>query len=166
MDMDVGEEPQNNKKDGPSSTSGTRQDRDISASDHANPEEHQERLNTGNKQRRGNSGRHTKSSAGDAAESSTTAALSSSSTARPAPARGSSNTSNEDMYRHGSHPSGSGGGEQPNRPMGNPSGNPEIKLTPITGRVSRAKKGVPVHTCDLCRPPKVSFQLAFCVDQD
>lgn len=30
-----------------------------------------------------------------------------------------------------------------------------VKLTPITGRVSRAKKGVPVHTCDLCRPPKV-----------
>ncbi|KAG6006578.1 hypothetical protein E4U21_006876 [Claviceps maximensis] len=29
-----------------------------------------------------------------------------------------------------------------------------IKLTPITGRVSRAKKGVPVHTCDMCRPPK------------
>lgn len=30
-----------------------------------------------------------------------------------------------------------------------------VKLTPITGRVSRAKKGVPVHTCELCRPPKV-----------
>ncbi|KAK2593685.1 hypothetical protein QQS21_008592 [Conoideocrella luteorostrata] len=29
-----------------------------------------------------------------------------------------------------------------------------VKLTPITGRVSRAKKGVPVHTCDICRPPK------------
>lgn len=25
-----------------------------------------------------------------------------------------------------------------------------------TSRVSRAKKGVPVHTCDLCKPPKVS----------
>lgn len=31
-----------------------------------------------------------------------------------------------------------------------------VKLTPITGRVSRAKKGVPVHTCTRCRPPKVS----------
>lgn len=29
-----------------------------------------------------------------------------------------------------------------------------VKLTPITGRVSRAKKGVPVHTCEMCRPPK------------
>lgn len=30
-----------------------------------------------------------------------------------------------------------------------------VKLTPITGRVSRAKKGVPVHVCEMCRPPKV-----------
>ncbi|KAI1822111.1 hypothetical protein F4861DRAFT_416528 [Xylaria intraflava] len=29
-----------------------------------------------------------------------------------------------------------------------------VKLTPITRRVSRAKKGVPVHTCDVCKPPK------------
>ena len=29
------------------------------------------------------------------------------------------------------------------------------KLTPVTGRVSRAKKGVPVHICEMCRPPKV-----------
>ncbi|PHH72831.1 hypothetical protein CDD83_4862 [Cordyceps sp. RAO-2017] len=28
------------------------------------------------------------------------------------------------------------------------------KLTPVTKRVSRAKKGLAVHTCDLCRPPK------------
>ncbi|UKZ73335.1 hypothetical protein TrVFT333_000980 [Trichoderma virens FT-333] len=34
------------------------------------------------------------------------------------------------------------------------SGDHPVKLTPITGRVSRAKKGVPVHTCDVCRPPK------------
>ncbi|KAI0858157.1 hypothetical protein F4860DRAFT_505599 [Xylaria cubensis] len=31
---------------------------------------------------------------------------------------------------------------------------PPIKLTPITGRVSRAMKGVPVHVCDICKPPK------------
>ncbi|KAG5973377.1 hypothetical protein E4U55_000589 [Claviceps digitariae] len=31
---------------------------------------------------------------------------------------------------------------------------PPVKLTPITGRVSRAKKGEPVHTCELCRPTK------------
>ncbi|KAH8820992.1 fungal-specific transcription factor domain-containing protein [Xylogone sp. PMI_703] len=29
-----------------------------------------------------------------------------------------------------------------------------VKYTPVTGRVSKAKKGVPVHTCSLCRPPK------------
>ncbi|KAI1308620.1 hypothetical protein F5Y03DRAFT_93496 [Xylaria venustula] len=34
------------------------------------------------------------------------------------------------------------------------SSNIPVKLTPITGRVSRAKKGVPVHTCDICKPPK------------
>jgi hypothetical protein len=33
-----------------------------------------------------------------------------------------------------------------------------IKLTPITGRVSRAKKGIPVYTCDICKPPKVPKQ--------
>lgn len=33
------------------------------------------------------------------------------------------------------------------------------KLTPVTGRVSRAKKGVPVHVCDQCQPPKVSLKL-------
>lgn len=33
-------------------------------------------------------------------------------------------------------------------------GNHPIKPTPIAGRVSRAKKGVP-HTCEVCRPPKV-----------
>ncbi|KAH6604865.1 hypothetical protein Trco_006572 [Trichoderma cornu-damae] len=37
---------------------------------------------------------------------------------------------------------------------GNSSGEQPVKLTPITGRVSRAKKGIPVHTCDTCRPPK------------
>lgn len=29
-----------------------------------------------------------------------------------------------------------------------------LKYTPVTGRISRAKKGVPVHTCDICRPVK------------
>ncbi|EFX04645.1 c2h2 finger domain containing protein [Grosmannia clavigera kw1407] len=31
----------------------------------------------------------------------------------------------------------------------------EVRLTPVTRRVSRAKKGVPVHTCDICHPAKV-----------
>lgn len=44
---------------------------------------------------------------------------------------------------------------------GNSSGDHTVKLTPITGRVSRAKKGVPVHTCDVCRPPKVFTHLLF-----
>ena len=30
------------------------------------------------------------------------------------------------------------------------------KLTPVTGRVSKALKGVPVHTCHQCDPPRVS----------
>lgn len=44
----------------------------------------------------------------------------------------------------------------PRRPMGTSPG-PEVpvRLTPITGRVSRAKKGVPVHICNQCNPPKV-----------
>ncbi|KAJ4302576.1 hypothetical protein N0V88_002726 [Collariella sp. IMI 366227] len=29
------------------------------------------------------------------------------------------------------------------------------RITPKTGRVSKAKKGLPVHVCDICRPPKV-----------
>ncbi|KAG5927687.1 hypothetical protein E4U42_001927 [Claviceps africana] len=43
----------------------------------------------------------------------------------------------------------------PSRPPGSQQETP-VKLTPITGRVSRAKKGVPVHTCEMCRPHKVS----------
>lgn len=30
-----------------------------------------------------------------------------------------------------------------------------LKLTPISGRVSRTKKGMKVFTCDMCNPPKV-----------
>lgn len=36
-----------------------------------------------------------------------------------------------------------------------PAGEIPVKYTPVTGRVSKAKKGVPVHTCTICRPPKV-----------
>ncbi|KAI0394113.1 hypothetical protein F5Y17DRAFT_274939 [Xylariaceae sp. FL0594] len=40
------------------------------------------------------------------------------------------------------------------RPMPNAAGEGSlpVKLTPITGRVSRAKKGVPVHVCEKCIP--------------
>lgn len=57
-------------------------------------------------------------------------------------------------YGHGHSASYSG---SPMRPFV-PAGEVPVKLTPITGRVSRARKGVPVHTCEICRPPKV------CVD--
>ncbi|KAI1438467.1 hypothetical protein GGR50DRAFT_640079 [Xylaria sp. CBS 124048] len=42
------------------------------------------------------------------------------------------------------------------RPVANTSGETSVpvKLTPITRRVSRAKKGVPVHVCDICKPSK------------
>lgn len=163
MDMDDEEPILNNKRDATSSTPGTSRVRDLSASsDHAtNPGDHHDRLITtaATTKRRGASGRHSTSSAAATSSSSST------STARPAPpARGSSSASNEDMDRgYGGHSSGSASGgmnpsNTPMRPMGNPSGGDiPIKLTPITGRVSRAKKGVPVHTCEICRPPKVSL---------
>lgn len=72
-----------------------------------------------------------------------------------------SNTSTDSM--DSSYGQGQGhSGYYPGPPMrpamsGSSSGEHQVKLTPITGRVSRAKKGVPVHTCDICRPPKVFF---------
>ncbi|KAM3481881.1 hypothetical protein MY5147_000466 [Beauveria neobassiana] len=55
-------------------------------------------------------------------------------------------------YSHGQS-YGAGPDMRPMMPAGT-TGEPGVKLTPITGRVSRAKKGVPVHTCEICRPPK------------
>lgn len=80
--------------------------------------------------------------------------------------RRESNTSVDSMDQHGygsaasssSMGGASGSGlpsNHPRRPMGSPNPEVPIRLTPITGRVSRAKKGVPVHTCDMCNPPKV-----------
>lgn len=63
--------------------------------------------------------------------------------------------SNEPMgysYSHG-QPYGAGHDMRQMMP-GSSMGEAGVKLTPITGRVSRAKKGVPVHTCEMCRPPK------------
>ncbi|EQL04001.1 Transcription factor, fungi [Ophiocordyceps sinensis CO18] len=54
-------------------------------------------------------------------------------------------------YTHG-HPGAQYSGA-PVRPFV-PAGDAPVKLTPITGRVSRAKKGLAVHICELCRPPK------------
>lgn len=84
-----------------------------------------------------------------------------------------SNTSTDSMdtslygqpqaYGHGyghpfgqGYPSSSSGG--PPRPhYGQPSGSNEapVKLTPVTGKPSRARKGLSVHVCDECQPPKV-----------
>jgi len=73
--------------------------------------------------------------------------------------RRQSNTSTDSMdspygqgHGHG-HPGGSYSGT-PMRPFV-PGAEAPVKLTPITGRVSRAKKGLAVHTCETCRPPKV-----------
>lgn len=89
----------------------------------------------------------------------------------PADLRRQSSTSVDSMDQHGygsaASSSSMGGGtgsggyppNHPRRPMGSPSPDMPIKLTPITGRVSRAKKGVPVHVCDQCNPPKVSHNL-------
>ncbi|KAK0702601.1 hypothetical protein B0T21DRAFT_110202 [Apiosordaria backusii] len=80
-------------------------------------------------------------------------------TARPS-VRRRSTTSTDSMDRsggYGSPASSSSMGGGPMRPMPNhppPSDAIPMRLTPITGRVSRAKKGVPVHVCELCKPAK------------
>lgn len=68
-----------------------------------------------------------------------------------------------DQAGYGSAASSSsrGGGRHPPRtpmrPMPSAPGvDGPVKLTPVTRRISRAKKGVPVHVCETCRPPKVS----------
>lgn len=81
-------------------------------------------------------------------------------TARPS-VRRRSTTSTDSMDRsggYGSPASSSSMGGGPMRPMPphpQPSDAVPMRLTPITGRVSRAKKGVPVHVCELCKPAKV-----------
>jgi chloramphenicol 3-O-phosphotransferase len=39
--------------------------------------------------------------------------------------------------------------------MGGDAQQQPVKYTPVTGRVSKALKGMPVHTCNVCVPPKV-----------
>ncbi|KAF6817092.1 C2H2 finger domain-containing protein [Colletotrichum musicola] len=88
---------------------------------------------------------------------------SSTSSGRPSSTRRRSNVSPENMdpsnYGHGYAGPSSGGYDPsavPQRPFSNPPPGSDmpVKLTPITGRVSRAKKGMKVHTCDICRPAK------------
>ncbi|KAF7548388.1 hypothetical protein G7046_g8691 [Stylonectria norvegica] len=78
---------------------------------------------------------------------------SSSSSSLTTSARRRSNASVDSMnstYRTGSSSNG------PMRPFASEHGSGEssVKLTPITRRVSKAKKGVAVHTCHKCDPPK------------
>ncbi|KAK4164480.1 hypothetical protein QBC43DRAFT_288730 [Cladorrhinum sp. PSN259] len=77
-------------------------------------------------------------------------------------ARRTSTTSTDSMDQsqgYGSTASSSSmgrGGGGPMRPMPPqpPQSDMHVRLTPITGRVSRAKKGVPVHVCEICKPHK------------
>lgn len=39
-----------------------------------------------------------------------------------------------------------------------------VRYTPVTRRVSRAKKGQPVHVCEQCDPPRVSIQFISQID--
>ncbi|KAI1336550.1 hypothetical protein F5Y15DRAFT_418858 [Xylariaceae sp. FL0016] len=95
-----------------------------------------------------------------------TGTTASNSSARRPPARRRSTESTESMdpVGYGGHGQSSSSSSNmapsrpaaPMRPVPGASGEGgiPIKLTPVTGRVSRAKKGVPVHICDTCRPPK------------
>lgn len=75
-----------------------------------------------------------------------------------------SNTSTEDMNSYSSSHGLSAMSPGHLTPFTTGSGGDSVKYTPITGRVSRAKKGVPVHTCGDCVPPKVS-RLIIVADQ-
>lgn len=86
----------------------------------------------------------------------------------PGDLRRQSSTSVDSMDQYGYASSSSMGGgaggslppNHPRRPMGtSPSPDVPVRYTPITGRVSRAKKGVPVHICESCNPPKVRHRL-------
>ncbi|KAL8418691.1 hypothetical protein RB594_002052 [Gaeumannomyces avenae] len=57
--------------------------------------------------------------------------------------------------RRGCIVGGMGQLDHPTRPMPpHPPTESPVRLTPITGRISRAKKGQPVHICTVCRPSK------------
>jgi hypothetical protein len=77
-----------------------------------------------------------------------------------------SSTAGEGMdfsgYQPGSSNQASMSGSPPQSSRGSePAADMPVKYTPVTGRISRAKKGVPVHTCDICRPVKVRFPSLF-----
>jgi hypothetical protein len=68
-------------------------------------------------------------------------------------------TSNDpmDRSRYGPAPSSFSMGRNLQRPMPVHPAAAQFtpKITPKTGRVSKAKKGLPVHVCEICNPPKV-----------
>jgi len=79
-----------------------------------------------------------------------------SSPSRPSSFRRRSSTAAEAMDYNtgyqmgGSNQASNAGSPQQSSSMGSdltPTGDVPVKYTPVTGRISRAKKGVPVHTC-------------------
>ncbi|RYO78535.1 hypothetical protein DL762_008658 [Monosporascus cannonballus] len=163
MDVDEEQEPQTNKRDDGAATSAPSQGHDSSRSavtSFAIPQEQSDTLTpTSSTRRRGPLNRPSKSS--------TTAPSTSSSTSPTRPSlsrqRSTDSTDSMDHTAYGGQGQGSSSGSMPPsnaviRPLVNASSSAEanVRLTPITGRVSRAKKGMPVHVCDLCRPSKVS----------
>jgi hypothetical protein len=82
--------------------------------------------------------------------------------------RGSSGTA-ESMESYGPPAGGSvqptsGGGSSrvSSRGSNPPDSGFGVRYTPVTGRVSRAKKGQPVHVCDNCDPPRVRRLSTLC----
>ncbi|KAH6617280.1 hypothetical protein F5144DRAFT_498755 [Chaetomium tenue] len=70
--------------------------------------------------------------------------------------RSTTSSDSMDRSRYGSAASPSSMPRGPQRPMPLHPVTTQYtpKITPKTGRVSKAKKGLPVHICDICRPPK------------
>ncbi|KAK8053772.1 hypothetical protein PG996_013073 [Apiospora saccharicola] len=137
-----------------SPSSGANRNRDISsASTYINPEDQGQRQLSDSTREQSTSRLYLQSTTA-ASSSSLSPAL----TSQPIPIAEASSSGAEEMnpmHRgYGGPGSGAAGGSsQPTRPMSTQP-EPPVKLTPITGRVSRAKKGVPVHVCEICKPPK------------
>ncbi|KAK7429617.1 hypothetical protein QQZ08_003812 [Neonectria magnoliae] len=80
-----------------------------------------------------------------------TDASSSSSSVTTIPGRRPSNTSVDSMESPYGPAHSASSSNSPMRPFTtNMAPEPRVKLTPITGKISKAKKGVPVHNCDQC----------------
>ncbi|KAK8017935.1 hypothetical protein PG991_007125 [Apiospora marii] len=137
-----------------SPSSGANRNRDISsASAYINPEEQDQRQLPDLTREQSTSRLYLQSTT-----ATSSSPLSPALTSQPVPRAEASSSGVEEMnpmHRgYGGPGSGAAGGSnQPTRPMATQP-EPPVKLTPITGRVSRAKKGVPVHVCEICKPPK------------